>query len=37
MSPLLALYGAQAEAVVFTDANAALVHTRQFGEVLARS
>ncbi|GAA2044444.1 DEAD/DEAH box helicase family protein [Polymorphospora rubra] len=34
-SPLLALYGAQAEAVVFTDSNAALVHTRQFGEVLA--
>lgn len=34
-NPLLALYGAQAEAVVFTDANAALVHTRQFGEVLA--
>jgi hypothetical protein len=33
--PLLALYGAQAEAVVFTDANAALVHMRQFGEVLA--
>ncbi|MEV0714037.1 DEAD/DEAH box helicase family protein [Asanoa sp. NPDC050611] len=34
-NPLLALYGAQAEAVVFTDSNAALVHTRQFGEVLA--
>ncbi|NUW37127.1 DEAD/DEAH box helicase family protein [Nonomuraea sp. SMC257] len=34
-SPLLALYGAQAEAIVFTDSNAALVHTRQFGEVLA--
>ncbi|MER7273482.1 DEAD/DEAH box helicase family protein [Dactylosporangium sp. NPDC000244] len=34
-SPLLALYGAQAESVAFTDANAALVHMRQFGEVLA--
>ncbi|MFC5830033.1 DEAD/DEAH box helicase family protein [Nonomuraea insulae] len=34
-NPLLALYGAQAEAVVFTDSNAALIHTRQFGEVLA--
>lgn len=33
--PLLAMYGAQAEAVAFTDANAALVHMRQFGEVLA--
>ncbi|WP_433729593.1 DEAD/DEAH box helicase family protein [Nocardia sp. CA-129566] len=34
-SELLAVYGAQAEAHVFTDANGALVHTRQFGEVLA--
>ncbi|MET9028331.1 DEAD/DEAH box helicase family protein [Nocardia sp. NPDC004168] len=34
-SALLAIYGAQAEANVYTDANGALVHTRQFGEVLA--
>ncbi|MEV4157834.1 DEAD/DEAH box helicase family protein [Nocardia salmonicida] len=35
-SELLAIYGAQAEAHVFTDANGALVHSRQFGEVLAQ-
>ncbi|WP_405360794.1 DEAD/DEAH box helicase family protein [Kitasatospora sp. NBC_00085] len=34
--PLLALYGALAEATVFTNPNAALVHTGQFGEVLAK-
>ncbi|MFX0581343.1 DEAD/DEAH box helicase family protein [Nocardia nepalensis] len=34
-SRLLAIYGAEAEALVFVDANGALVHTRQFGEVLA--
>ncbi|MBT2478709.1 DEAD/DEAH box helicase family protein [Streptomyces sp. ISL-94] len=33
--PLLALYGALAEATVFTNPNAALVQAGQFGEVLA--
>lgn len=35
-NPLLSIYGAQAEAIVFSDANGALVHVRQFGEVLAQ-
>jgi len=33
--PLLALYGAQAEATVFSNPNAAMVQAGQFGEVLA--
>ncbi|WP_343965905.1 DEAD/DEAH box helicase family protein, partial [Streptosporangium amethystogenes] len=33
--PLLVLYGAGAETVVFTDPNVALFKARQFGEVLA--
>ncbi|MER6531663.1 DEAD/DEAH box helicase family protein [Streptomyces sp. NPDC001508] len=33
--PLLALYGASAEATVFTNPNSALVQAGQFGEVLA--
>jgi type I restriction enzyme R subunit len=33
--PLLALYGAQAETMVFANPNAALVQAGQFGEVLA--
>ncbi|WP_449060492.1 DEAD/DEAH box helicase family protein [Planomonospora algeriensis] len=33
--PLLVLYGAGAEAAVFTDPNVALFKARQFGEVLA--
>ncbi|MFD4998085.1 type I restriction endonuclease subunit R [Streptomyces buecherae] len=33
--PLLALYGASAEATVFTNPNASLVQAGQFGEVLA--
>ncbi|WP_327325083.1 hypothetical protein OG735_23135 [Streptomyces sp. NBC_01210] len=35
MQPLLAIYGAQAEATVFTNPNAALIQAGQFGEVLA--
>ncbi|AUY49232.1 DEAD/DEAH box helicase family protein [Streptomyces sp. CB01881] len=34
LKPLLALYGAQAEATVFTNPNSALVQAGQFGEVL---
>lgn len=33
--PLLVLYGAGAEALIFTDPNVALFKARQFGEVLA--
>ena len=33
--PLLVLYGAGAEAVIFTDPNVAIFKARQFGEVLA--
>jgi type I restriction enzyme R subunit len=33
--PLLALYGASAEATVFTNPNSSLVQAGQFGEVLA--
>ncbi|NUK04759.1 type I restriction endonuclease subunit R [Streptomyces lunaelactis] len=35
LQPLLAIYGAQAEATVFTSPNASLVQAGQFGEVLA--
>ncbi|MFT4397318.1 DEAD/DEAH box helicase family protein [Gordonia lacunae] len=35
VEPLLAIYGAGAEASVYTDPNGALVKCRQFGEVLA--
>ncbi|WP_164494955.1 hypothetical protein, partial [Streptomyces sp. ADI98-12] len=33
--PLLSLYGASAEATVFTNPNSSLVQAGQFGEVLA--
>ena len=33
--PLLVLYGAGAEAAIFTDPNVAIYKARQFGEVLA--
>ena len=36
IEPLLAIYGAGAEASVYTDPNGALVKCRQFGEVLAK-
>ena len=36
LKPLLSLYGAQAEATVFTSPNASLVQAGQFGEVLAQ-
>ncbi|MFD7729686.1 DEAD/DEAH box helicase family protein [Kitasatospora phosalacinea] len=35
LKPLLSLYGAQAEATVFTNPNSSLVQAGQFGEVLA--
>jgi type I restriction enzyme R subunit len=35
IEPLLAIYGAGAEASIYTDPNGALVKCRQFGEVLA--
>ncbi|MFE2412778.1 DEAD/DEAH box helicase family protein [Kitasatospora sp. NPDC059408] len=35
LKPLLSLYGAQAEAIVFTNPNSSLVQAGQFGEVLA--
>jgi type I restriction enzyme, R subunit len=33
--PLLAIYGAMAEATVFTNPNSSMVQAGQFGEVLA--
>lgn len=35
IEPLLTIYGAGAEASVYTDPNGALIKCRQFGEVLA--
>ncbi|MEU8961956.1 hypothetical protein AB0C89_09640 [Streptomyces sp. NPDC048491] len=35
LKPLLSLYGAQAEATVFTNPNSSLVQAGQFGEALA--
>ncbi len=35
LQPLLAMYGAMAEATVFTNPNSSMVQAGQFGEVLA--